>query len=89
MAGARKASTIEKLAEALNHYDEDLRPAGMVRFDCEYVVKMVLYAAREYFSALFNLRGGEAVVGLPALAARFPDDRAREDPSFRAARHRV
>jgi hypothetical protein len=53
MAGARKASTIEKLCEALNDY-EDLRPAGMARFDCEYVTQIVLYAAREYLSASKN-----------------------------------
>jgi hypothetical protein len=53
MAGARKASTIEKLGEALNDY-EDLHPAGMARFDCEYVAQMLLYAAREYITASKN-----------------------------------
>jgi hypothetical protein len=38
MAGARKPSTIDKLGEALNDYD-DLRPAGMARFDYGYVAR--------------------------------------------------
>jgi hypothetical protein len=53
MAGARKASTIEKLGEALNDY-EDLRSAGMARFDYEYVAQMLIYAAREYLTASKN-----------------------------------
>jgi hypothetical protein len=36
MARARKASIIAELGEALNNY-EDMRPAGMVRFDYKYV----------------------------------------------------
>jgi hypothetical protein len=52
MTGARKASTIEKLGEALNDY-EDLRPAG-TRFDYYYVPQMLLYAARAYLIASKN-----------------------------------
>jgi hypothetical protein len=53
MPGARKASTIENLGEALNDY-KGLRPAGMARFDNESVEQMLLYSVREYLTAFKN-----------------------------------
>jgi hypothetical protein len=53
MAGARKASTVAEHGEALIDF-KHLRLAGMARFYCNCVTKMLLCAAREYLTASKN-----------------------------------